>query len=83
MPDHQLLGDSRSEFCAPARRGALLLLAGVGCEEGPAERAGRDRRGRREAGDNLRELAGEEALERAGREADEMVDMMKKAIEDR
>lgn len=63
---------------------AALLLAGTGCrEEGPAERAGRAiDDAAREAGDSLRELAGEEgALERAGRETDEALARMKKAIE--
>ena len=65
---------------------AALLLAGAGCrEEGPAERAGRAiDHAAREAGDSLRELAGDEgALEHAGREADETLERMKKAIEKR
>ena len=64
---------------------AVLLLAAAGCrEEGPAERAGRAiDDAAREAGDSLRELAGEEgALERVGREADETLDRMKWAIEE-
>ncbi len=63
-----------------------LLLAAAGCrEEGPAERAGRAiDDAAREAGDSLRELAGEEgALERAGREADETLERMKRAVEKR
>jgi hypothetical protein len=65
---------------------AALLLAAAGCrEEGPAERASRAiDDAAREAGDSLREFAGEEgALEHAGREADETLDRMKKAIEER
>ena len=60
------------------------VLAGAGCrEEGPAERAGRAiDDAAREAGDSLRDLAGEEgALERAGREADEAIGKVKRAIE--
>jgi hypothetical protein len=59
-------------------------LAASGCrEEGPAERAGRAiDDAAREAGDSLRDLAGEEGtLERAGREADEALAKVKKAIE--
>jgi hypothetical protein len=65
---------------------AALLLAGAGCrEEGAAERAGRAiDDAAREAGDSLRELAGEEGtLERAGREADERLERMKEALEKR
>jgi hypothetical protein len=73
-------------LCAARATALLLLLAGAGCrDEGPAERAGRAiDDAAREAGDSLREAAGGEgALERAGREADETLAKMKKAIEER
>jgi hypothetical protein len=63
---------------------AALLLTSSGCrEEGPAERAGRAiDDAAREAGDSLRDLAGEDGpLERAGRKADQTLEKMKKAIE--
>jgi hypothetical protein len=63
---------------------ALCVLGVSGCrEEGPAERAGRAiDDAAREAGESLRDLAGEDgALERAGREADEALAKVKKAIE--
>ena len=62
----------------------FFLLAGAGChEEGPAERAGRAiDDAAREAGDKVRDLGGEEGtLERAGRNADEEIEKMKKALE--